>query len=90
MDGNFGLVRKRSSGTSYELPKHRERVFIDDDKVSSFVDGCSATGKADDAVCYCRVVVSQRFEDLLLIDSFTPAITTIIYRYYIIFLSGVQ
>lgn len=49
-DGNFGLVRKRSSGKSLQPPKHGNRVFLEDDLVSEFVSGCDAAGKADDVV----------------------------------------
>jgi len=50
LDGNFGLVRKRSSGESFEQPKHGTRIFIADDDVAAYVDNYGDTGKADDMV----------------------------------------
>jgi hypothetical protein len=57
LDGNFGLVRKRSSGRSFEPPKHCSRIFADDDTVRSFVAKHSADGKADDTVCLVQYLI---------------------------------
>lgn len=36
-DANFGLVQKKSSGTSFEPPKHGNSLFLDQDDVDKFV-----------------------------------------------------
>ena len=50
LDGNFGLVRKRSAGKSMEPPKHGDRLFLDDQKVQEIVNGCSDDGKLGEGV----------------------------------------
>ncbi|XP_066300410.1 uncharacterized protein [Branchiostoma lanceolatum] len=37
IDGNFGLVRKASSGVSSAPPLHGESMFLDDDKLKEFL-----------------------------------------------------
>lgn len=37
LDGNFGLVHKKSSGEGTGLPRRKERFFMDQDKVDAFV-----------------------------------------------------
>ncbi|XP_019643793.1 PREDICTED: uncharacterized protein LOC109484877 [Branchiostoma belcheri] len=49
LDGNFGLVRKSSSGTSYAEPHHGTRMFADDDTVQDFMSTYSdATKPSED------------------------------------------
>lgn len=50
MDGNFGLVRKKTSGISYEGPKHKNLMFCDQDVVDQFVEGYGSQG-IDENVC---------------------------------------
>ncbi|XP_035690811.1 uncharacterized protein LOC118425820 isoform X2 [Branchiostoma floridae] len=38
LDGNFGLVRKQSSGTSSGPPLHGTTLFMEDDRVQDFVE----------------------------------------------------
>ncbi|XP_061170780.1 uncharacterized protein LOC133180253 [Saccostrea echinata] len=37
LDGNFGLVHKKSSGEGSGIPRRKERFFMDQDKVDAFV-----------------------------------------------------
>ena len=46
-DGNAGLVRKGSSGRSYEPPKHGSLLFDDDDTTESFVASYSDQKSGD-------------------------------------------
>ncbi|KAI8517557.1 hypothetical protein Bbelb_035740 [Branchiostoma belcheri] len=49
LDGNFGLVRKSSSGTSYAEPHHGTRMFADDDTVQGLMSTYSdATKPSED------------------------------------------
>jgi hypothetical protein len=49
LDGNFGLVRKKNSGRSWEPPKHGSRFFfIEDDVVRNFVEKCPSSDDGDD------------------------------------------
>ena len=50
MDGNFGLVRKKSSGQSVEPPKHGTRIFLSDDEVTQAVASCDNDSKVGDGV----------------------------------------
>ncbi|XP_019643775.1 PREDICTED: uncharacterized protein LOC109484857 [Branchiostoma belcheri] len=47
LDGNFGLVRKKSSGTSSEPPLHGTSVFLDDDAVQDYMASYDDTSKPD-------------------------------------------
>ncbi|XP_071815309.1 uncharacterized protein [Apostichopus japonicus] len=38
LDANFGLVRKKKSGTSLEPPKHASKFFINQEEVDDYVD----------------------------------------------------
>lgn len=38
LDANFGLVRKKNSGTSLEPPKHASKFFINQEEVDDYVD----------------------------------------------------
>lgn len=37
LDGNFGLVHKKSSGEGAGLPRRKGRFFLDQDQVDAFV-----------------------------------------------------
>ncbi len=50
MDGNFGLVRKKSSGRSVEPPKHGARLFLCDEEVKQAVASCDNDSKVGDGV----------------------------------------
>lgn len=50
MDGNFGLVRKKSSGASLEPPKHGTRLFMSDAKVREGLDTCVEDADSGDKV----------------------------------------
>jgi hypothetical protein len=52
MDGNFGLVRKKSSGQSLEPPKHGTRVFLSDDEVKQAVSSCDNDSKVGEGVSF--------------------------------------
>ena len=52
MDGNFGLVRKKSSGQSVEPPKHGTRVFLSDETVREVISSCTDDGKLGEGVCF--------------------------------------
>lgn len=38
MDGNFGLVRKRQSGQSYQPPLFNDLYFVDSKQAEKFVN----------------------------------------------------
>ncbi|KAI8493215.1 hypothetical protein Bbelb_292190 [Branchiostoma belcheri] len=48
LDANFGLVRKKSSGSSLEPPQHGSRMFLEDEKVQTFLNGYYDDTKADE------------------------------------------
>ncbi|CAH1273365.1 Hypp5105 [Branchiostoma lanceolatum] len=48
LDGNFGLVRKKSSGTSSAPPLHGTSVFLDDDVVQAFMATYGDASKPDE------------------------------------------
>lgn len=39
MDADFQLVRKLSSGKSWDQPKHKEKFFLNQDAVDDFMAG---------------------------------------------------
>lgn len=39
MDADFQLVRKLSSGKSWDQPKHKEKFFLNQDAVDEFMAG---------------------------------------------------
>lgn len=48
LDGNFGLVRKKNSGSSYQKPYANGFYFIDADETDQFVQSyCSKDEKND-------------------------------------------
>ena len=51
MDGNFGLVRKKSSGRSLEEPKHLGRMFIPDSEVADVIASSENDSKLGEGVC---------------------------------------
>ena len=51
MDGNFRLVRKKSSGSSYHPPHHLGRFFMPIEEVEPFL---RATVNAHDEVIMCH------------------------------------
>lgn len=50
IDGNFGLVHKKSSGRSLEPPKHMGRLFIPTEEVQQAIDSSCNDSKVDDGV----------------------------------------
>ncbi|XP_066300346.1 uncharacterized protein [Branchiostoma lanceolatum] len=48
LDANFGLVRKKSSGTSLDPPQHGTRMFMDDEKVKARINNYSDDTKPDE------------------------------------------
>ena len=36
--GNFGLCRKKTSGSSVRLPLHRQKMFFEQDEVDKYVE----------------------------------------------------
>lgn len=50
VDGNFGLVRKKSSGLSFAAPKHLNKHFMDQAVVDAFVDSNLRNGKSANSV----------------------------------------
>lgn len=40
MDGNFGLVRKKHAGASFEPPKNANALFIREESVEDFLKQC--------------------------------------------------
>lgn len=50
LDGNFGLVHKRSAGRSFEPALHGNRMFVDDQFVKRYMDEYSIEAKDDDVV----------------------------------------
>ena len=51
MDGNFGQVRKRSSGRSLEEPKHLGRMFIPDSLLADVIASSENESKLGEGVC---------------------------------------
>ncbi|XP_078608414.1 uncharacterized protein LOC144880223 [Branchiostoma floridae x Branchiostoma japonicum] len=48
LDGNFGLVRKASSGTSIAPPHHGSRMFVKDEVVKTFLSSYKDESKPDE------------------------------------------
>ncbi|XP_066294857.1 uncharacterized protein [Branchiostoma lanceolatum] len=48
LDANFGLVRKKSSGTSSAGPLHQSTYFLPDDQVTKFMSDYSQDSKPDE------------------------------------------
>jgi len=48
MDANFGLVRKKSSGSSVTKPKHLGHFFTPQEQVDEFVAKQNSKGKKTD------------------------------------------
>lgn len=61
MDGNFGLVRKKSSGVSFSQPKHAGHFFTNQSGVDEFVQKHNGNMKKAGNVRSCYHMYSPPF-----------------------------
>jgi len=59
VDGNFGLCRKKSSGTSVRPPLHGQTMFFEQDEVDKYVESYGTIKVSLNKVCV-RAVAKKK------------------------------